>query len=264
MLGSYAGQEGWFPASYVIQDPSRNQSYKQQQQQQPSYRQQQVRPSTPTQPESPRRPRSSPVIDYTNRPIPAIVHATPINEDDDVFPAMMGGVPGDLFEGAPKPVQYVTTNTPSSSPSFLQDQQQEAEEAPVDIYRHAPARKQRNFYNNHTNEYSPEISVQVTAKAPESPTSYPNSPQVPISPTSTAASDFWNLHPGRAPMAKTADQACELDRAFQELDVHETIRIVEEEPKKKRFPQLHIPKSVHIPKSIKNAAKKTVHAVKKH
>lgn len=264
MFGSYAGQEGWFPESYVMQAPSQRQPskrslYQQQQPKQLSYRQQ---PVTPTRDETPPRQRTT-RVDYTNSPtlgytnamsdtneLSTTAFATPTSsKDDEGFPTMMGGVPGDLFEGAPKPVQY-TTQPRSASPSFLKE---EPEEAPVDIYRHAPARK-RNFY---ATEYSPEISVQITAKAaPESPVYTPRITQVSPSPTSTT-SEFWRMHPGRVPGPKTADQACELDRAFEDLKESETIRIdVGTEKKHKRFP--------YIPKSLKNVAKKTVNAVKKH
>jgi len=270
MFGSYAGQEGWFPESYAMQAPSQRQPskrtlYHQQQPQQPSYRQQ---PVTPTRVETPPRQRTS-RVDYTNSPtlgytntmadtneLPSLGRgttavATPTSSEDEGFPTMMGGVPGDLFEGAPKPVRY-TTQPRSASPSFMK----EPEEAPIDIYRHARPRK-RNFYAARA-EYSPEISVQITAKAaaPESPAVTPRITQVPPSPTSTT-SEFWRMHPGRVPGPKTADRACELDRAFEDSRDSETVRIdVTIEKKHKRFP--------YIPKSLKNAAKKTVSAVKKH
>jgi hypothetical protein len=155
---------------------------------------------------------------------------------------MMGGNPGSLFEGAPTPVYYTTTNEPS--PSFMSQDEPEA----VDIYRHAPPRKR-----NYAVDYTPEISVQVTAKAPTTPTSNTRVVKQVVVDSPTGAKDFWRAHPGRTGPT-SAVQACELEQAFQDLRDSETIEIVPE--KKKRFP--------YIPKSIKKAAQKTVNAVKKH
>ena len=238
MFGSYMGRKGWFPESYVEL--------------------QQEALSPPPQQQAPLRPRSSPVVTRISSLVADNDMPSLQDEKEDEGFSMMGGTPGDLFEGAPKPVYY-TTQEQQSSPSFLKD----PEEAPVDIYRHGAPKKR--WYNgfNATSEYSPEISVQITSKAATpTPASSPDTTptpvrsvkQVEVSPNSTV--DFWTAHPGRTggPAIPSPDQTQELRRGFEGLRDSETIQIVDE--KKKRFPR--------IPKSIKKAAQKTVHAVTKH
>lgn len=220
MFGSYMGHNGWFPETYVQLE---------------------------AQPHTPNRPRSSPVITHSNS-IAEENDLPSFDANEEAF-HMMGGSPGDLFEGAPKPVYYEEQQQ-HASPTFLKD---EREEAPVDIYRHGAAPKKKFWEHKAKTDYSAEISVQITSQAPPSPEpTYRTLKQVNVSsPNSTA--DFWKAHPGRTG-GVTAEQATELERGFTGLRDSETIEIVVEEKKKKRW----------IPKSIKKAAQKTVNAVKQH
>ncbi|CAB9505932.1 expressed unknown protein [Seminavis robusta] len=227
MYGSYAGQSGWFPESYVER-----------------YGGMPAAPSMPLTPVYERQSVAAPDSPRGNRER-TFTQDGQEEMEGDAF-NMMGGNPGELFEGAPKPYyhkQQEVQEEPDTTPSFLKDK----EEEPVDIYRHGPTRK----HIFHRAEYTP---VQITsAPAPRTPTTSKSTKVAPVGLSPTTAGDFWKAHPGRADQSASPEQAAELEKAFEGLRDSETIAIVPEE-KKSKFP--------YIPKSLKKAAKKSKEGMK--
>jgi hypothetical protein len=217
MFGSYLGRSGWFPESYVeLQIPP------------------------PRLPSSPKVIITRSNSRAEENDLPSFDEGDDINNQTEENFQMMGGTPGDLFENAPKPTTPPTFFLPHDEP----------EEDPVDIYRHAPARKR-----THAMDYTPEISIQITSSAqPVRPTV--RYTQVSPTTTTTNSAEFWKLHPGRALPGHSPEQALALERGFEGLKETEKIDIVVTEKKKKRFPR--------FAKTIKRAAQKTVQAVQKH
>ena len=249
MFGSYGGQHGWFPVSYVeLQTPLVMSGRQQERQQRRSLKSSYQRPlQDAAASDANDIPPVTSISFESTKSVPSITPSNGQNQKDDAFP-LMGGVPGSLFGF---PTHHMHTIEEEEEKNAFQQLANRPSDEPVDIYRHAPASKKG--YNSKS-EYSPEITVQVTAK----PRSFSSSPptigsRAKVAPQATPSpEDFWKAHPGRAPGPTSADQAFELERAFEGIREEDKIEIIVE--KKTKFGG--------ISKKLKKIAQKTIDGIK--
>jgi len=166
--------------------------------------------------------------------------------------SLMGGNPGSLFGSCNVPLHRVPEQHAE------EDAQQREEEVPVDVYRHGSPRRKTGQQLHCKSDYNEYISVEITPKAKSQSHQMPSSaygveklvPHQQINPT-----DFWNAHPGRVPGNTSAEQAYKLEAAFEGIDKTQMIDIVVEQKKNK---------ALHVPRALKRTWAKAKEGIMNH